>query len=213
MCGIAGIFNFNNTSAVELDVLKKMAYLIKHRGPDDEGFFISDDKKLGFAHRRLSIIDLASGSQPMWDFNNSICIVFNGEIYNFIEIKYNLIKKGYQFKTNSDTEVILNLYLEYGEEGFEKLNGIFAFAIYNKKSKTLVIARDHIGVKPLYYTIISGIFIFGSEIKTIIQHPLFKKELDLTALNSLLTFRYNPAPQTLFKNIKTSPCAALMPWA
>ncbi|WKZ15021.1 MAG: asparagine synthase (glutamine-hydrolyzing) [Candidatus Jettenia caeni] len=202
MCGIAGIFNYQNKHSIDLQVLQKMGGAIRHRGPDDEGFFIDPAVRLGLCHRRLSIIDLTTGKQPMSNAAETIWIVFNGEIYNFLELKRELQEQGYCFRTSSDTEVIISLYESYGIKGFERLNGIFAFGVYDKRNQCLVLARDHFGVKPLYYTFVQGSLIFGSEIKAILQYPSFKKELDYEAFHSFLTFRYNPSPQTLFKDIK-----------
>jgi len=202
MCGIAGIFNYQTNQPVDLALLTRMYKSIVHRGPDEEGFYIDQQAGIGFGHRRLSIIDLKTGKQPMSNASKDIWIVFNGEIYNFLELKKELEGKGYHFRTTSDTEVIIYLYEENGEKAFARLNGIFAFAIYDKKKKCVILARDHFGVKPLYYTLSNGRLLFGSEIKTILQDPSFKKELDYEAFNSFLTFRYNPSPQTLFKNIK-----------
>lgn len=202
MCGIAGIYNLTRNEPLPEKLLEKMGEVIAHRGPDERGIYINEDKSLGFAHRRLSIIDLALGKQPMSNNDGTIWIVFNGEIYNFRELRKELTIAGYVFKTNSDTEVIINLYHRYGEKCFERLNGIFAFAIYDAINKCLVLARDHFGVKPLYYALVNGRLIFGSEIKVILQNPEYKKAMNLTALNSFLTFRYNPSPQTLFTEIK-----------
>ncbi len=157
---------------------------------------------VGLGHRRLSIIDLQSGHQPMTNETGEVWIVFNGEIYNYPELKKDLEAKGHTFKTTSDTEVIIHWYEEHGEIGFQFLNGIFAFALYDKRNSSVIVARDHFGVKPLYYAFHKGSFLFASEIKAILQDAAFPRELDLEALNSFLTFRYNPSPQTLFKNIK-----------
>ncbi|NUN22766.1 MAG: asparagine synthase (glutamine-hydrolyzing) [Candidatus Jettenia caeni] len=202
MCGIAGIFNYKNTHSLNPSLLRRMCKTIAHRGPDDEGFYMNQRDRLGIGHRRLSIIDLKLGKQPMSNFHESIWIVFNGEIYNFIELKKELQAKGYRFRTTSDTEVIILLYEEYGEKGFERLNGIFAFAIYDKNKRSLILVRDHFGVKPLYYWIRNGRVLFASEMKAIFQDDSVEKELDSEALNSFLTFRYNPSPQTLFKHVK-----------
>jgi len=175
---------------------------IIHRGPDEEGFYIDQQMGIGLGHRRLSIIDLKTGKQPMSNTTEDIWIVFNGEIYNFLELKKELQSKGYHFRTSSDTEVIIYLYEENGEKAFTRLNGIFAFAIYDKRKRCVILARDHFGVKPLYYTFSNGRLLFGSEMKTIFQDSSVKKEFDYEAFNSFLTFRYNPSPQTLFKNIK-----------
>ncbi len=202
MCGITGIFNYQNKRSVDPQVLQRMCDAVRHRGPDDEGVFIDPTARCGLGHRRLSIIDLTTGKQPMSNAAETLWIVFNGEIYNFLELKKDLQEKGYQFRTNSDTEVIIYQYEAYGEKGFERLHGIFAFGIYDKRKHCLILARDHFGVKPLYYTCVAGSLIFGSEIKPILQYPSFKKELDFEAFHSFLTFRYNPSPQTLFKGIK-----------
>ena len=202
MCGIAGVYNFRDHAPVDPEILHRMGDVISHRGPDDKGIYISKDKSLGFSHRRLSIIDLDSGIQPMSDPSGDTWIVFNGEIYNYKELRAELSLKGCQFKTESDTEVIIHLYREYGPKHFERLNGIFAFAIYDNLSKRLILARDHFGVKPLYYYCSDSKLIFGSEIKSILLHPEYQAKLDLNALSSFLTFRYNPSPQTLFNNIK-----------
>lgn len=201
MCGITGIYSAYSGKRIDQSVLTNMCDIITHRGPDEGAIHIDQDHNIGLGHRRLSIIDLSTGGQPMSNASGSIWIVFNGEIYNYPELKNELIAKGHKFRTTSDTEVIIYLYEEYGESAFHRLNGIFAFAIYDKTKKCLVLARDHFGVKPLYYAFHNGDVIFGSEIKTILSNSGFERELDLTALNSFLTFRYNPSPQTLFKNI------------
>lgn len=202
MCGIAGIFNYRTRESIDPVLLTGMCEIITHRGPDDVGYYLDQEAGLGLGHRRLSIIDLTTGNQPMSNAREDIWIVFNGEIYNFPELKRELQGKGYDFRTTSDTEVIIYMYEEYGEKGFERLNGIFAFAIYDKRKCYLFLVRDHFGVKPLYYMFTEGKLLFGSEIKAILQSASIKKELDFEAFNSFLTFRYNPSPQTLFKDIK-----------
>ncbi len=178
---------------------------MSHRGPDESGHYIAENKNLALGHRRLSIIDLANGQQPMSDESQDIWITYNGEIYNFPELKKELEQKGFQFKTNCDTEVIIYLYKAYGVQSFERLNGIFAFGIYDKKKQKLILARDHFGVKPLYYAVFNNKLVFASEIKAILQHEDFYRELDYTALNTFFTFRYNPSPRTLIKGIKKLP--------
>ncbi len=202
MCGIAGIFNYKSQCPVDSRVLNQMVNCLVHRGPDEEGFYLDDRAGVGLGHRRLSIIDLETGQQPMSNSRNDIWIVFNGEIYNYKELKKTLENNGHHFRTTSDTEVIIELYEAKGERAFENLNGIFAFAIYDKRNRHVVIARDHFGVKPLYYAFFDGKLIFGSEIKTILLEQSFQREIDYEGLNSFLTFRYNPSPQTLFKHVK-----------
>jgi len=199
MCGIAGVVDTSGNLREEF--LHKMADVIKHRGPDDEGFFLDKEAGVGFAHRRLSIIDLNNGHQPMRSYDGSCVITFNGEIYNYKELKSELLNSGFNFSTESDTEVILNIYQKHGIEGFEKLNGIFAFAIYDKKEKKVILARDTFGVKPLYYSFTTSGLTFSSEIKAILQNKNYKLDFDYNAFGSFLTYRYNPSPQTLFKNI------------
>ena len=199
MCGIAGVIDISGNLNQEL--LEKMSEVIRHRGPDDKGIYYDKENGVGLVHRRLSIIDLASGHQPMNNIDDTLTIIFNGEIYNYKEIQIELLDSGLKFNTNSDTEVILNTYQKYGIDGFNKLNGMFAFAIYDKKERKVVLVRDNFGVKPLYYSFTSNGITFASEIKAILQNKNYKAELDYTAFNSFLTYRYNPSPQTLFKNI------------
>ncbi|MBX7046438.1 MAG: asparagine synthase (glutamine-hydrolyzing) [Ignavibacteria bacterium] len=199
MCGIAGVID--SSGKLNVNLLEKMSEVIKHRGPDDKGIYFDKETGIGLVHRRLSVIDLTSGHQPMESESGNSLIVFNGEIYNYRELREGLTKSGALFKTNSDTEVILNAYEMYDTESFDMLNGIFAFAIYDKRKRKLIIARDCFGVKPLYYSFTSGGITFGSEIKAILCNEDYKAELDYTAFNSFLTYRYNPSPQTLFKNI------------
>lgn len=203
MCGITGIYNVDNSSKVSEKTLIKMRDTLIHRGPDDEGIYISKDKKVGFGFRRLSIIDLSkAGNQPMSNEDKTIWLVFNGEIYNFQEIKKDLEKKGHKFHSKTDSEVVIHLYEEKGKECLKDLNGMFAFAIWDDKKKKLFAARDRLGIKPFYYYYKDGIFLFGSEIKAILAHPLVKREVDLEGISHYLTFACTPAPFTLFKNIK-----------
>jgi asparagine synthase (glutamine-hydrolysing) len=205
MCGIAGKINFNTDQPVEESLLRRMSGSVAHRGPDEDGWYLDESRRVGFAHRRLSIIDLSGGRQPMTNASRNAWVVFNGEIYNYRELRKELIDKGYQFLTRSDTEVILNLYAEYGESGFERLNGIFTFAIHDVRQRKVVLARDHFGVKPLYYMSHNGSLLFGSEIKAVLEERSYRRELDYDALNTFLTFRYNPSPGTLFKGILKLP--------
>ncbi len=196
MCGIVGIIN-KNQNEVETGLLTKMADTIHHRGPDEDGLFI--EKNIGFFHKRLSIIDLSTGQQPM-TFNNCT-IVFNGEIYNYVELRNDLIKKGHKFKTTSDTEVILHLYVEYGYDFVNILNGMFAFIIFDKSKNKLFIARDHFGIKPLYWYHDDKKILFGSEIKALLGHPEISAECDHENLYEYLTFQFVLGEGTMFKNI------------
>ena len=196
MCGFIGIINKNGEN-VNPDILRAMALTINHRGPDEEGIFV--EANCGFFHKRLSIIDLATGQQPM-TFEN-YTIVFNGEIYNYIELREELIQKGHQFRTTSDTEVILHLYKEYGTEFVSRLNGMFAFIIYDKKNRNIYIARDHFGIKPLYLYQDKNLILFGSEIKAILAHPEIKAIPDNENLYEYLTFQFIMGEGTMFQNI------------
>jgi asparagine synthase (glutamine-hydrolysing) len=192
MCGIAGYFGKGNQ-----DILTKMTNQLNHRGPDDKGFYV--DHKIGLGHTRLSIIDLTSaGHQPMCNQDQTIWTIFNGEIYNFQELKKNLKNK---FKSQTDTEVIIHLYEKMGEKVFAKLNGMFAIAVYDKKREKIILARDRMGKKPLYWCIFKNTLIFGSELKSLMQHPLFQKELNLQSLNKYLNYEYVPTPHAIFKNV------------
>lgn len=203
MCGIVGVYNFKNSSSVKEKDAVKMRDSLIHRGPDSAGVYISPDKKVGLGHRRLAIIDLSpTGHQPMANEDKTVWIVFNGEIYNFQELKSELIKKKHKFFSKSDTEVIIHAYEEYGFDCVKKFNGMFAFALWDEKKKILFAARDHLGIKPFYYAIQNGSFYFGSEIKAILAHPDFKKELEENNVSHYLTFSCMPSPYTLFKNIR-----------
>jgi asparagine synthase (glutamine-hydrolysing) len=207
MCGICGIFNFKGHS-VDRDLLERMTERIRHRGPDGDGFFVSGP--IGLANRRLSIIDLAGGWQPQSNEDDSIQVVFNGEIYNFIELREELQQKGHVFKTRSDTEVIVHGYEEWGDNCTNRFNGIFAFALWDSKSRRMLIARDHLGVKPLYYVQVGERLLFASEIKALLTDPQCPREVDLQALSQLFTLRYVPSPGTLFSGIKKLPPAHRM---
>ena len=194
MCGINGIISKSKNKEKEI---KKMNNRIKHRGPESEGTYIDDDIALG--HRRLAIIDLATGDQPIYNEDENLVIVFNGEIYNYKEIKKELTN--HTFKTNSDTETLIHGYEEWGKDLLNKLRGMFAIAIYDKNKKELFIARDHFGIKPLYYYKNDKCILFSSEIKAFLDHPEFKKELNEEMLGAYLTFSFIPGPKTLFKNV------------
>lgn len=199
MCGIAGIYNFNKDERVDQRVLKRMGDVMTHRGPDGEGIHIDD--RLGIVHRRLSIIDVEGGAQPIFNEDNTVAIVFNGEIYNYMELRTNLEKKGHRFRTNTDTESIIHLYEEIGVDCVNTLRGMFAFALWDKRKNTLFLARDRIGIKPLYYSIQKGSLIFASEIKAILQNPGSQIEIDPDAINDYFSFLFVPAPKTIYKGI------------
>jgi asparagine synthase (glutamine-hydrolysing) len=202
MCGICGFFQLRNQA--DAATLKRMNDQIVHRGPDDEGFFLADG--VGLAARRLSIIDLTTGHQPLSSRSGNSWITYNGEVYNFPELRRELVGRGYDFRTQSDTEVVVNLYEEYGLEFVKKLRGMFAFAIYDQKNRRLVLARDHIGKKPLYYSLDSSRgLVFASEIKSILQFPGISREVDPEALDFFLTLEYVPAPLSIFKAVRKLP--------
>ena len=196
MCGITG---YVNNEKNKKKIIKKMADRIAHRGPDAEGFYTDDNVALG--HRRLSIIDLSNGSQPMYNEDESLVVVFNGEIYNYPELKEELKKSKHKFKTKCDTEVLLHGYEEWGKDLPKKLRGMFAFAIWNKNDKSLFLARDNFGIKPLYYYQNEDTFMFASEIKSFLEHPKFEKELNKEILASYLSFSFTPTNETFFKNV------------
>src|SRR5437867_8073655 len=200
MCGIAGQFNFQRGEPVERETIVRMARSIAHRGPDDEGFFIAGPVGLGF--RRLSIIDIASGHQPMSDAEETVWIIFNGEIYNYKELRAELQTKGHQFRTNSDTEVIIHGYKQWGTDVFNHLNGMFGLAIWDVKKERLVVARDAMGIKLIYYRIANGQLTFGSEIRAVLAAEDSKPEVDPVALKLFLQFRYTPSPLTIFQGIR-----------
>ena len=199
MCGIAGILNLDEHVSADSADIKRMADSMVHRGPDDEGFFISGP--LHLAHRRLSIIDLNSGQQPMFNEDKSIVIVFNGEIYNHRQLRTVLEAKGHAFRTHSDTECILHAYEEFGDQFESHLTGMFAFALWDMARRRLVLSRDRLGIKPLYYTVHRGQMIFASEIKAILTMKGIERRVDLDALDAYLSLRYVPGPKTMFKDI------------
>jgi asparagine synthase (glutamine-hydrolysing) len=204
MCGICGKLNFEQDAGVEAGLLRGMLDTIRHRGPDDEGVYVTP--QVGLGHRRLSIIDLKSGHQPLSNEDGTVWIVFNGEIYNFRELRAWLLTKGHVFRTHSDTEVIVHLYEELGPQCLEKLRGMFAFAIWDEKTKTLFLARDRVGIKPLYYCRTGKSLVFASEIKAILADPAVPCEIAPEIIDRFLTFLYLPGEETLLKGIqKLSP--------
>ena len=201
MCGFVGYVNLRHERPAERELLGRMSRKLIHRGPDSDGFFADGSVGLGF--RRLSIIDLAGGSQPIFSEDNSVVLMCNGEIYNYRELRRELKQKGHVFRTNTDVEALLHLYEEEGTGFLNKVNGQFAFVIYDRKDRSLFLARDHFGVNPLYYTISDGTLIFASEIKSILEHPLVTREVDLTGLDQILSFPGVVSPRTMFKGIES----------
>ncbi|MBP0957895.1 MAG: asparagine synthase (glutamine-hydrolyzing), partial [Oscillospiraceae bacterium] len=203
MCGFVGFTNAIDNSN---KVLGAMMDKIRHRGPDSEGRYIDECIAMGF--RRLSIIDITdSGDQPIYNEDKSKVLFFNGEIYNYKDIRKELEEKGHKFTTNTDSETLIHGYEEYGEKLLDKLRGMFAFVIWDKEKKELFGARDFFGIKPFYYALMNGTFIFGSEIKSFLPHPAFVKELNTAALENYLTFQYSPTNETFFKNVYKLPPA------
>ncbi len=209
MCGICGFID-PATSYDRAAVVRAQASRIVHRGPDDEGFHSDGDLHLGF--RRLSIIDLHQGHQPLFNADGSKVITFNGEIYNYPAIREQLAGRGHEFRTNSDTEVLLHAYEEYGTSVFDHLRGMFAFAVWDSRERELFLARDFFGIKPLYYAPIPGGIAWASEIKCLLEHPAVRRELNLQGLASYLSFQYNPLDETMFTGIYKLPPAHYLRW-
>ena len=205
MCGIAGFFQSDAVmaSSESQQLAKRMCDVITHRGPDDAGYYVEGGVAIGM--RRLSIIDIASGHQPISNEDGSVWIVFNGEIYNFAELRADLIARGHQFKTHSDTETIVHLYEEEGERCVERLRGMFGFAIWDRRENKLFLARDRAGKKPLHYTMVGDTLVFGSEIKSLLQFPGVERRTNAEAISDYLSFGYVPDPQTAFRGIHKLP--------
>jgi len=199
MCGICGVVYHEKDHAVDVYDVKRMCDVIRHRGPDDEGQYVH--KNVGIGMRRLSIIDLSSGAQPIFNEDRSMAIVFNGEIYNHEDIRHELISKGHVFRTHSDTEAIIHAYEEWGVDCVKKLNGMFAFAVWDSRKQRLFMARDRIGIKPFYYYHDSTQLVFGSELKSIVQLDSVPREIEAKALDTFLTFEYIPSPFSILKNV------------
>ena len=205
MCGIVGILNLTDHARPPADeaVLRQMLGMIRHRGPDEFGVY--RDASVGLGSARLSIIDLSSGQQPIGNEDDTLWIVFNGEIYNYVELRPQLEARGHRFSTNTDTEVILHLYEDHGPACLDYLNGQFALAIWDARERSLFLARDRLGIRPLFYTVNGGRLIFGSEIKAILAHPDVKAEIDTTSLDQIFTFWSTLSPRTVFRDIKEVP--------
>ena len=209
MCGIAGIYHLDGLKPVDRELLHSMTRLLAHRGPDGEGYY--HDGPVGLGHRRLSIIDLPGGGQPLSNEDKTVWVVFNGEIYNFRELRADLESRGHRFSTNSDTEVIVHLYEERGEDCVPAFAGMFAFAVWDARRKRLLLARDRLGKKPLYYAHRPGRAItFGSEIKAVVADPEVPRQLNLEALDRYLSLLYVPAPDTIFQDVKKLPAGHLL---
>ncbi len=204
MCGICGMV-YRQGEKVDRALIRRMCRVIRHRGPDDEGIYAEQQAGLGM--RRLAIIDLISGAQPIYNENKSCVIVFNGEIYNHDQLRRELEAKGHRFRSRTDTEAIIHAYEEYGVDCPEKLNGMFAFAIWDKPRRRLFLARDRIGIKPLFYALRADGIHFGSEIKSILQNPAISRDIDRKALDNFLTFEYIPSHRSIFKEINKLPPA------
>jgi asparagine synthase (glutamine-hydrolysing) len=202
MCGICGMFDRSGSPA-NRDLLGRMIDVLRHRGPDGSGELV--DREVALGHLRLSIIDVEGGSQPIDNEDGRLQVIFNGEIYNFIELRKELEALGHRFKTRSDTEVILHAYEQWGRDCVKRFNGMFAFALWDSAARELFIARDHLGIKPLYYTDLGGRVLFASEVKALLQDPACPREVDVDALGELFTFRYVPSPKTLFKGVYKLP--------
>src|SRR5262245_31984389 len=200
MCGICGIFETGGESIVQRSTLKAMADTIRHRGPDDDGFYTCGG--VGLAHRRLSIIDLEGGHQPLSNEDQSIWIVFNGEIYNFEELNRQYLSSGHTFRTRSDTETIVHLYEELGEACFAELRGMFSLALWDARRNRVVLARDRVGKKPLFYSWDGKRLVFGSEIKALFAAGGISKALDLEAFSDYFSYQYVPAPKTIYQSVR-----------
>jgi asparagine synthase (glutamine-hydrolysing) len=203
MCGIAGIYHPSIDPSDSPDIIKRMLSRIQHRGPDESGIFMGQNIVLG--NVRLSIIDLATGQQPISDEEGIFWIVFNGEVFNYIELKEELLARGHQFQTTCDTEVVLHLYMEFGPDCLQKMNGQFALAIWNTEKKELFLARDRVGIRPLFYTRMNGSFVFGSELKSLLEHPAVQMRLSPQSLAQVFTFWTTITPSTIFEDIYELP--------
>lgn len=216
MCGIIGFLTSKPNNIPTYEILKKMRDILVHRGPDDAGEYIrpldENGPYLFLGHRRLSIIDLIGGHQPLCNEDGTIWVILNGEIYNFKELRKELENRGHQFRTSSDTEVIAHAFEEYQENCFRYFNGMFAIGIWDEKEKRLILARDRLGKKPLYYSSFNETFSFASELKTIMLNPTFPRKVDPTSLMKYLFFEFIPSPHTIFWDAKKVPAASYLIW-
>jgi len=208
MCGLVGFVDMRKERRIDDGILRRMSDCLLHRGPDSSGFYIQDNIGLGF--RRLRIIDLETGDQPLFNEDNSLVLLCNGEIYNHVELRNELKQRGHRFRSRSDVEILLHLYEERGMDLLNKLNGQFAFVLYDSREDRVLLARDHFGICPLFYTVVDGLLIFASEVKAILEHPLVRREVDLTGLDQVLSLPGAISPRTVFKNIAALPPAHSM---
>src|SRR5438445_11269098 len=210
MCAIWGICMRAPYARVERELLRRMTTVLRHRGPDGDGYLVRDN--VGFGNRRLSIIDLAGGDQPIYNEDGTIGVVFNGEIYNYVELMATLIAQGHRFATKSDTEVIVHLYDEYGERCVEHLRGMFAFAIWDGRQSSVFLARDRLGIKPLFYRATGDCLLFASELKSLVQDPQVARDLNLGAIPSYLTYGYVPGDSCILAGISKLPPGHTLTW-
>jgi asparagine synthase (glutamine-hydrolysing) len=208
MCGIAGRLNFDETRPIDRERLTAMTSVVAHRGPDADGFFIGAG--IGLGHRRLSIIDLSTGDQPVANEDRTIWTVYNGEIYNFAEIRTELVSFGHHFRTNTDTEVIVHGYEQWGDRVVDRFRGMFAFALWDDRKRRLLLVRDRLGVKPLYYCATASGVAFGSEIKSLLEDPDVPRDWSPDALDAYLTLQYVPCPHTIYRAISKLPPGHLL---
>src|SRR6185436_15518890 len=215
MCGIAGFVESSTTTSpfgadASRALVHRMCDVIRHRGPDDEGVWVDEGVALGM--RRLSIIDLSTGQQPIHNEDRTVWVVFNGEIYNFKELRRDLEAAGHVFYTSTDTEVIVHAYEQWGTAAIPRLRGMFGLAIWDVRSRTLLVARDRIGIKPMHYAIVHGRLYFGSEIKSLLQAPDLPRDLDMDAIDHYLSFLYTPRDGSIFANVRKLPPGHLLTW-
>ena len=211
MCGIVGIFDATGRAEIDRDLLRRMNDSQTHRGPDGDGLFL--DPGIGLGHRRLAIIDLSGGAQPLFNEDDSVVVVYNGEIYNFQELADQLIALGHQFRTRCDTEVIVHAWEQWGADCVQRFRGMFAFAIWDKNRETLFLARDRLGIKPLYFARLpNGLVAFASELKAILQHPGLPREIDPTAVEEYFAYGYIPDPKTIYRSVEKLPPGHVLTW-
>src|SRR3989449_3753870 len=208
MCGISGIFHFDPRARVDGSPLHRLTATIAHRGPDDDGFYVNGP--VGLGNRRLSIIGLGDGRQPIANEDGSVWTVYNGEIYNYPELRAALEQKGHRFRTSTDTEVIVHAYEEDGPDFVKRLNGMFAIALWDDRRRRLLLYRDRLGEKPLYYTVARGRLVFASELKALLEDPSVDRAISPEALRAYLTFEYNPDRQTIFPDVVRLPPGTLL---